>query len=226
MQIGLGAQVADIDVDHSQGPLAAQSDSLEIALWGDGLFILEGADGGREYTRDGHFSLNAAGELVIGNRRVLGIQADANGAIDTSDELTPLQIVLGSRVPTANGGSAELRRFSIAADGRIDGHYSDGVTRPLAQIRLARFLNPRGLAQLAGTRFAQTPASGVAMETNPGQLGAATLVSGATELSNVDIGENLVELTSAETLFRANTAVIDTAGSLFDELLSLGRPRG
>jgi len=45
------------------------------------------------------------------------------------------------------------------------------------------------------------------------------------ELSNTDVGENLVELILAGDQLRANAAVFDTAGALLDELIHLGRAR-
>ncbi len=41
--------------------------------------------------------------------------------------------------------------------------------------------------------------------------------------SNTDIGQNLIGLFRAETLFRANLAVLDVSDSLLDELLHLPR---
>ena len=63
------------------------------------------------------------------------------------------------------------------------------------------------------------------MESNPGEDGSASLVAGATELSNADIGQNLIDLFMASDYFRANLAVLRTADSLLDELVELRRPR-
>jgi flagellar basal-body rod protein FlgC len=46
---------------------------------------------------------------------------------------------------------------------------------------------------------------------------------GVVELSNVDYGEELVELILAEDHFQANAVVFDTAGDMLDVLLGLGR---
>ena len=130
---------------------------------------------------------------------------------------------LGSQVPGANGNAATLIGYSFGENGQIVGHYTDGVHRPLGQIRLARFANPRGLRQESGTNFSETPAADLPFETNPGAAGAGTLVASATELSNTDIGRSLVDLMQAGTMYRANLAVVDTAGSLLDELAFLRR---
>jgi flagellar hook protein FlgE len=223
IQTGMGVQISAVTVDHRQGQLAVDEPGLEIAVWGDGLFILEGPGGRRFYSRDGNFSLNAAGELVNSyGYRVLGFNTNGAGQIDTT-RLSPLRIALGSQVPGADGNAATLNAYSIAENGQIVGHYSDGMYRPLGQIRLARFANPRGLRQEAGTHFTETPTAGIPFEANPGEAGAGTIVPGARELSNTDIGRSLIDLTQAETMFRANLAVVDTADSLLEELAFLRR---
>ncbi len=57
----------------------------------------------------------------------------------------------------------------------------------------------------------------------PGPNGAGTIVGGATELSNTDIGANLVDLILASTMYQSNSQVITTANTLFNDLLTLVR---
>lgn len=123
-----------------------------------------------------------------------------------------------------DGSSAgTLASFTIGEDGIIRGAFSNGVSRVLGQIRLARFANPAGLEQRGLNMFAVGANSGLAVEGNPGESGIATLVSGAVELSNTDIGGNLIELVLATTQYRGNTRVITAAQQLLEELLNLRR---
>ena len=52
---------------------------------------------------------------------------------------------------------------------------------------------------------------------------AATIQAGAVELSNVDVGESMIDLLAASTQFRASLAVLNTADELLDELVGLPR---
>jgi flagellar hook protein FlgE len=218
IQIGQGVYVAAIGSDFSQGTIVTDDQPALLALDGKGFFILEGPDRQRRYTRDGQFGLNADGELVTKNgERVLGFGVDAEGNIDES-RLAPLSIRLGSSVAGANGTAATLRSYSVSKSGRIIGHYSDGRSRTLGQLRLARFANPSGLVQGAGNTFEATPASGLPNESDPGSGGAAEVIAGASELSNVDLGRQLIELTLAGNLFRANALVFHTADTLLGEM--------
>ena len=90
-------------------------------------------------------------------------------------------------------------------------------------IELATFANPSGLEQRGQNTFAQGINSGLPILGNPGVDGVGSIVSGATELSNTDIGKNLIELVLATTQYRGNTRVITAAQQLLDELLNLRR---
>jgi flagellar hook protein FlgE len=116
-----------------------------------------------------------------------------------------------------------LTNFTIGEDGVIRGQFSNGVTRDLGQIRLARFTNNNGLQQSGQNLFAQGVNSGLAIEEDPGQNGAGSIIAGALELSNTDIGKNLIDLVLASTQYRGNARVITTSQQLLDELLNLRR---
>jgi len=123
-----------------------------------------------------------------------------------------------------DGSSAgTLSSFTIGEDGEIRGAFSNGVSRTLGQIRLTRFSNPAGLEQRGQNMFALGANSGLPVEGNPGENGIATLVAGAVELSNTDIGGNLIDLVLATTQYRGNTRVITAAQQLLEELLNLRR---
>jgi flagellar hook protein FlgE len=116
-----------------------------------------------------------------------------------------------------------LTSYVIGEDGSIRGVFSNGVSRDLGQIRLARFSNPNGLEQRGQNLFAQGINTGLPIEGRPGENGIGTVSSGALELSNTDVGGDLVNLVLASTQYRSNARVITATQQLFDELLNLRR---
>ncbi len=56
-----------------------------------------------------------------------------------------------------------------------------------------------------------------------GSGGSASIVGGAHEASDTDIGQNIVDLMLASQQLRTSAAVIKTADSLLDELTQLSR---
>lgn len=130
-----------------------------------------------------------------------------------------------SLAATRQDGSAPgvLNSFVVGEDGRIRGVFSNGVTRDLGQLVLARFSNPVGLEQRGNNLFSQGINSGLPVQGEPGENGIGTIVGGALELSNTDMGQDLVDLVLASTHYRANSRVITATQQLFDELLNLRR---
>jgi len=223
IQIGSGVELAQASADFSQGQIALDPDPASLALQGDGLFILEGPQGGRLYTRNGQFQLNADHELIAsGGQRVMGFGVDENFQLGTG-QLRPLRIPLGNQVAGAGGSTATCLGFEITSGGRIRGRFSDGVLRDLGQIRVARFANPSGLQARGDNVYAEAPNSGLPVESDPGEAGAAEVTPGAVELSNTDVGQSLVDLQQASIQFRANLETLRITDRLFEELLSMRR---
>ena len=116
-----------------------------------------------------------------------------------------------------------LTSFIIGEDGLIRGIFSNGISRDLGQIELARFANPAGLEQKGENLYAAGVNSGLAIIGDPGAQGIGNIISGARELSNTDVGTDLVDLILASTTYRGNARVITTSNDMLDELLNLNR---
>lgn len=95
-QVGLGGQVAAIRPVFTQGTIAISSSPSDLALQGDGFFIVQSTSGEQLYTRNGKFELNSQNELVTaGGQRLLGFGVDDNYQIQPTT-LTTLTIPIGS----------------------------------------------------------------------------------------------------------------------------------
>jgi flagellar hook protein FlgE len=116
-----------------------------------------------------------------------------------------------------------LTSFIITESGLIQGVFSNGSSRDLGQIRMARFANNGGLEQLGDNLFAAGVNSGLPIQGDPGSQGIGNITAGAVELSNTDIGQNLIKLILASTQYRGGARVITAAQELLDELLALRR---
>src|SRR6186997_3214360 len=95
-QIGLGTQVAAVRAVFTQGTIAISSSPSDLALQGDGFFIVQSTAGEQLYTRNGKFELNSQSELVTaGGDRLLGFGVDDNFQIQPTT-LSTLQIPIGA----------------------------------------------------------------------------------------------------------------------------------
>lgn len=94
-QIGLGASVSSIAQDFTQGSITSSSSPSDMAIQGDGFFIVDTQDG-QQYTRNGNFRLDAGSKLSnTQGQRLLGYGVDSNFDLVTT-ELTTVSIPLGS----------------------------------------------------------------------------------------------------------------------------------
>jgi len=117
--------------------------------------------------------------------------------------------------------SGELASLQISDDGTFVGQFSNGSTLPIARVQLAAFASNQGLIRGEGGLFFETLESGAATIGDPsvGQFGS--LVSGAIELSNVDIAEQFVQLIQHQRGFQASSRIITTTDALLAEVVNL-----
>jgi flagellar hook protein FlgE len=71
--------------------------------------------------------------------------------------------------------------------------------------------------------LAETNASGQPTTSAPNTGGTGRVLSGSLELSNVDLGEEFIDMISAQRGFQANSRVITTTDDLLQELVNLRR---
>ena len=93
-QVGLGSEVGSSIRIFKQGALESTDKSTDLAISGDGFFVVS-PDGGNSnyYTRAGNFDFDVAGNLVdpSGNK-VMGWNSNASFAIDNTLKPEPVQI--------------------------------------------------------------------------------------------------------------------------------------
>lgn len=116
-----------------------------------------------------------------------------------------------------------LSNFSIGEEGIISGSFTNGLTRTIGQIALAKFTNPEGLVDVGNNMFRVGPNSGTPLVTTALNFGTGRLVGGALELSNVDLSQEFINMILATTGYSASARVITTTDELMDQLLLLGR---
>jgi flagellar hook protein FlgE len=114
-----------------------------------------------------------------------------------------------------------LDDFAIGTDGRITGFFSNGLTRTLGQIAVARFSNPEGLAQDGDNYFRADVNSGDPIIGTAGTNGRGIIRSGFLEDSTVELSEAFTDLITAQRAFQANARTISTSSQLLQELVNL-----
>lgn len=117
--------------------------------------------------------------------------------------------------------SGRLIGVDVGEDGTIFGRYSNGQSKAQAMVALANFRNKQGLSPVGDAAWVQTAAAGEAIIGQPGTSSLGLVRSGALELSNVELTEQLVKMISAQRNFQANAQVISTADQMTQTLLQI-----
>lgn len=116
-----------------------------------------------------------------------------------------------------------LDNFKIDSSGTITGVYSNGTNRVIGQIAMASFTNDRGLEKAGDSTYVEYNNSGQAMIGESGVQGKGKLLSGALEMSNVDLSEQMTDMIVTQRGFQSNAKTIQTADTLLETVLGLKR---
>jgi len=194
-QIGLGVRTAAIYRIDEQGTLQQTSNSLDLAVQGNGYFQVTLPSGDTAYTRDGTFGMSP------------------NGVIVTADGYP---VVPGITIPP----NAENIAISPAGEVQVT---IAGQTAPqtAGTLQLATFPNDAGLDAQGDNLFLQSAASGAPVTGVPNAPGFGSVMQGYVEGSNVNVVTEITNLISAQRAYEMNSRVITTADQMLSTLTNL-----
>ena len=113
--------------------------------------------------------------------------------------------------------------MQIDKKGTVLGLFTNGQSRALGQVGVARVAAADQLERMGGNLFALTRDSGEAVMGAAGEGGRAFISAGTLEQSNVDIAEQFVRMIAAQRSFEANSKTITTSDQLLSELIQMKR---
>ena len=119
--------------------------------------------------------------------------------------------------------SASLSNLNIDQYGNIEGIFTNGDSRTLAQIMVATFPNLNGLISQGDNLYSAYANAGDPRIGELGEETSTTVQSGALEQSNVDLSEEFTKMIVSQRGFQANARVITTADTLLQEITNLIR---
>jgi flagellar hook protein FlgE len=147
MQVGLGVQIGSIDVNHGQGSLVTTGVNSDLAIQGNGFFVLSNGTA-NVYTRDGSFTVNSVGTLVdpATGLRVQGYMANSDGVVD------PASAVLSDiTIPLGSDGIAKATTTA-----QLTGNLNSGTRATETVVRNVEFFDSLGTARNVELTFTKT----------------------------------------------------------------------
>ncbi|MFP4369939.1 MAG: flagellar basal-body rod protein FlgG [Candidatus Kapaibacterium sp.] len=197
VQIGSGTELVATTKLFGQGDVEQSNNPLDMAINGQGFFVVRKADNSLAYTRDGSFQLDRNGRMVTTQGHIL------EPGFTIPQDAVELQV-------SRDG------MLSILLEGGVD-------TQTLGQIELARFINPAGLRSTGDNLFVETPASGEAIFEIPGENNTGELIQSHLETSNVDVVEEMVNMITAQRSYELNSKSVRTADDILATAVNLKR---
>jgi flagellar basal-body rod protein FlgG len=188
IEVGSGVKLAATPRVMSQGSEIPTEKELDLAVRGEGFFMVKLPDGRTAYTRDGTFERSNTGLMI---------------------NLDGYQVEPGITIPdTANS-------VSISADGTVEAFLgTDATATQLGQIQLARFANKGGLEPLGANLFVESSASGPAQIGPANTDGMGLLMQGYLEMANVNAVTEIADLIAAQRAYEMNARVVSGADQM------------
>ncbi len=99
LQTGQGVNTASTTVNFSDGNTSATGVDSNMALSGDGFFVVKQPNGNIAYSRAGDFTVNNSGQIVAPDGSLVLGYPSQGGVVNTSAALQPLQVGTGAVSP-------------------------------------------------------------------------------------------------------------------------------
>jgi len=115
--------------------------------------------------------------------------------------------------------AGNLTGIDVDGTGVVFARYSNGGSKTLGQVALARFQSNQSLAKLGDTAWAKTSTSGAPIYGAAGDNNFGKIQSSALESSTVDLSAQLVKLIIAQQSYQANSQTITTEKTLVETIL-------
>jgi flagellar hook protein FlgE len=215
VQVGTGVQIESINTNFKQGSLTSTGNVSDLAISGNGYFVVQDASGANFATRDGSFHFDTGGVLRNSQNMIVldstGAQITAAGS-DTST------------TPATSVPYSDLASVSIGSDGTVTAFMANGSSTACGKVGLLNIADQAKLMKVGQNLFdfgaTNTALTGVGV---PGTNGLGKIQSGELELSNVDLTEQFSDLITSQRSFQAASRLITVSDSVLDDIVNLKR---
>ena len=148
-QVGFGVGRPATVRQFSQGAVQSSSGPLDVAIQGDGFFILRTAENGTVFTRDGHLRVDTNGFLTTATGERVQGWTDVNGSLSTTGPISDIALPVGAIQPPT-----PTKSFSL--DMNLDAAAVPGTTFS----KSLEVYDSLGGAHVVTVTFTKTPAGG------------------------------------------------------------------
>ncbi|MCE1969873.1 flagellar hook protein FlgE [Enterobacter cloacae] len=171
-------------------------------------------------------SFDTSGNIVgAAEMTVKGKAYNGSAALELKLDLTGLtqnagdmQVLVGEIDGQAPG---KFNAYEVSDTGEVIAIYSNGKRQTVAQVVLADFANVGGLAQQGNNLWAETAQSGQPFLGTSGTGSFGEITGGMLESSNVNLGDEMVNMIVYQRNYQSNSQTIKTQSEVLQTLVNL-----
>ena len=119
--------------------------------------------------------------------------------------------------------TGSVSSVQVGEDGMVTGIFTNGKTKALYQIVLAKFPNYQGLAAVGNNLYRASIDSGEPIIGAAKTSGRGSISQMSLEMSNVDLATEFVKMIVTQRAYQANAKVITTSNEVLQELINMKR---
>ena len=119
--------------------------------------------------------------------------------------------------------TGSVSSVQVGEDGMVTGIFTNGKTKALYQIVLAKFPNYQGLAAVGNNLYRASIDSGEPIIGAARTSGRGSISQMSLEMSNVDLATEFVKMIVTQRAYQANAKVITTSNEVLQELINMKR---
>ena len=140
------------------------------------------------------------------------------------NDITQFSGSSGVTFQNQNGyATGSVSSVQVGEDGKVTGVFTNGKTKELYQIVLAKFPNYQGLSAVGNNLYAATIDSGEPVIGAAKTSGRGSISQSSLEMSNVDLATEFVKMIVTQRAYQANAKVITTSNEVLQELINMKR---
>lgn len=211
---GTGVAPLKNEKDFSQMPVNQTGNPTDLAMQGNGFFVVQGGNGQTQLTKAGNFtwSQQANGSFVLATPAGQAV-LDTNGKPITAP---------------ASAGVAGAQHFSVAPDGQVTFGKSAGQGQGQGQtgqkIAIADvFLPAENLTSVGNNSYVASAGAQPVILNRTAGAADSSIVQGALSMSNVDLTVALTDLLQAQNMFTLNGEALQLTNRMLGDANTIRR---
>ena len=193
-------------MSQKQGNLQKTNAVLDLAIEGEGMFALRNMNDAQSflYTRDGSFTIDSEGAIATTE----GYKVLSSNGNEINVPMRAAAVVDETGVEQL--GTLALTGVAIQPDGAVEATYGGNQIFVVAKVGVSNFADSASLTPIGNNMFQDNSKSGAGVIGDANTEGRGKIYSGALEMANTDITEELSNMIRAQQAFSGSSRLLQS----------------